>query len=69
MLRIFLFFIALIFSVTGLSYIIMYLNLFTMGYSLKEYLCYIGSKIECLVFILGYILLYISILSKERGGK
>lgn len=69
MLRIFLFFIALFISVTGLSYIIMYLNLFTMGYSIKEYLCYIGSKIECLIFILGYILLYISILPKRRDKK
>ena len=54
-------------SVIGLSYIIMYLNLLTIGYNFLEYVNFIIRRIECLNFFIGIILILISIFFK--GGK
>lgn len=64
--RIVLFLVALFLCVTSLTYSILYLNLLTMGYSLKEYFLYLSTRSECLLFFLGYPLLYLSILPKRR---
>lgn len=41
----------------SLMFLILYLNLFTIGYTFFEYLGYVASKVECLGGILGIILI------------
>ena len=53
-------------SIVGLSYIIIYLNLFTMGYSLGEYLIYIFTRYECIFFFVGYLILILAITKKKE---
>lgn len=50
----------------GLTFIIIYINLLNMGYTLLGYIKYILTHFECLIIILGIILLYLSF---ERKGK
>jgi len=64
--RIILFTIGVFLSANGLTYLIIYLNLLSMNYTIKEYLEYIFTKIECLSFVLGYILILITIFKKRR---
>ncbi|MBE6150865.1 MAG: hypothetical protein E7162_03480 [Firmicutes bacterium] len=65
--RIILFLIGFILTVIGFTFIIIYLNLTTMGYSFLEYLKYIFQRIECLFGLVGIILIIISLY--EKGGK
>ena len=46
-------------------YIISYLNLIDIGYNFKEYVYFIIRRIECLLFIVGIIILIMN----NRGGK
>ena len=55
------------FTVIGSTYIILYLNLFTIGYNFIEYVNYIIRRFECLIFIIGILLIILSIFFK--GGK
>lgn len=64
--RIFLFIVGFLLMVLGSFYIIVYINLFSLGYTIFEYLEYIFSRYECYYFIFGLILVSISIL---RGDK
>ncbi len=64
--RIFLFIVGFLLMVLGSFYIIVYINLFSLGYTIFEYLEYIFSRYECYYFIVGLILVSISIL---RGDK
>lgn len=49
----------------SLMFIIIYLNLLNMNYSLIDYILYILTHIECLIIFLGIILIIISL----RKGK
>ena len=39
--------------VIGLTYILIYINLFTFGYTIKEYLEFILKRYECYLFVIG----------------
>ena len=52
-------------TVISLSYIIIYLNLLTIGYNFLEYVKFISRRIECLNIILGIFLMSIILI----GGK
>lgn len=67
--RIILFIIGIFLSSNGLSYMIIYLNLLVMNYSITDYLRYIFTKIECLSFFVGYILILLSIYVKRRNSN
>ena len=54
-------------TVVGLMYIIVYLNLLVIGYNFFEYVNFIIRRIECLNFIIGIILILVSLFFK--GGK
>ena len=54
-------------TVIGLTYIIIYLNLIVIGYNFFEYVKFIIRRIECLNFIIGIILILLSLFYK--GGK
>lgn len=58
-------FISVILISLSITFDIIYLNLLTMGYSFIEYVNFIIRRWECLIFILGVILLYFII----RKGK
>ena len=50
----------------GLSFILFYTNLMTMGYSFFEFVQFISKRVECLLFLIGWILIVVSI---ERSRK
>lgn len=54
-------------TVIGLMYIIVYLNLLVIGYNFLEYVNFIIRRIECLNFIIGIVLILLSLFYK--GGK
>ena len=50
----------------SIFFIILYLNLFTMGYSFLDFVKFINTRLECLLFYIGVILI---IYSLERKIK
>ena len=54
-------------SVVGFVFSINYLNSITIGYSLKEYVHFISSSIECLIGPLGLLITSLAIFLP--GGK
>lgn len=52
-------------STIGLTYIVIYLNLLIMGYNIIDYLKYIFTNIESLLFFIGYVMI-ILYLRKEN---
>jgi len=52
--------------VIGCTYLVTYLNLLSLGYSLKEYFSFIMTRVECLFSIVGFLILTITIFWK--GG-
>lgn len=65
--RIFFFLIGFGLTIIGSVYILVYLNLLTIGYNFLEYVNFIIRRFECLIFIFGVIIMYISIMLP--GGK
>lgn len=62
--RIILFLIGFLLSIIGSIYIIIYLSYLSIGYSFINYLKFIMSKVECLIMLIGIILINISIFMK-----
>ena len=59
MLMVFFYFLAILFISIGLFYIIINLNLLVIDYNFSQYLIYIFTHVECLLFFLGILLLLI----------
>ena len=59
-------FIGIIFCSISTFFLIIYLNLFTMGYSFLDFVKFINTRIECLLLYVGIILI---IYSLERKIK
>lgn len=53
--------------VIGFSYLWLYLNLFSFGYSLGEYICYVLTRYECYLFVIGFILFNIFLFRKGKN--
>ena len=64
--RVFLFLIGFGLTTIGFMYIIVYLNLISIGYNFLEYVNFIIRRIECINAIIGIILMIIAI---TLGGK
>lgn len=64
--KLFLFLTGFGFMVIGFTYMIIYLNLFTLGYTITEYLLFIVTHIECLFAFIGFVLI---IISMHKGDK
>lgn len=64
--RIIYFILGIIITSSALMYIVIYLNLLRMGYSMLEYVKYVLSSIECTKIFIGIILI---ILSLKKGRK
>lgn len=56
-----------IFSIIGLFFIILYLNLLVIGYSFFEFVYFIIRSIYCDLFFIGIILIILSL--KKRRKK
>ena len=67
MLRISLFIIGYIFSVIGLFFILLYLNLLVIGYSFFEFVYFIIRSIYCDLFFIGIILIILSLRRPKNG--
>ena len=67
MLSLCLFLLGFVFSVIGLFFIILYLNLFVIGYSFFEFVYFIIRSIYCDLFFIGIILLYLSLERKKKS--
>ena len=64
--RIFFFLIGFGLSVIGFSYIILYLNLFSIGYNLYDYVNFITRRLECYYSVFGLLIMIISSIIRER---
>ena len=64
MVRVFFFLMGFGFTVMGCSFIILYLNLTTMGYNFTNYVNFISRRIECYYSIIGLIMMILSICIK-----
>lgn len=67
MARIFFFLLGFGLSVIGFMYMIIYLNLFAMGYSIIDYLVFVFTRTECIFGIIGFLIVTIAIFYK--GGS
>ena len=58
--------IGFILTTFGFFYVIVYSNLFTFGYSLKEYFLFMLTKLGLYSLILGLILIFIALIQLKR---
>ncbi len=65
-LRIFFLILGFFLMIVGLAHIIVYTNLLTFGYTVKEYFSYLVTRYECWYFIVGFLIEAIVILRKEK---
>ena len=61
-----LFLFGIIFLIIGIIPIFLYMNLLYFGYTFSEYVGYITKKIETIYAVIGFVLLNIYFLKKER---
>ena len=54
-------------TVVGFMYIIIYLNLLSIGYNFWQYVKFISSRLECLNAVLGIIIMILVVITS--GGK
>ena len=57
--------IGILFLAISFFFMILYLNLFTLEYSFFDYVHFINSRIECLIFYIGIILVIVGL--KKKG--
>lgn len=57
MLRTFLFLLGFGLTVMGCTYFLIYLNLFTVGYTFKEYFFFCIKRIECIYALVGFVMM------------
>ena len=64
MVRVFFFLLGFGLAVIGYSFIILYLNLTTMGYNFVNYVNFISRRIECYYSVIGIIIMILSLTIK-----
>lgn len=64
MMRIFFFLVGFALMVIGFSFIILYLNLLTIGYKFSVYVNFITRRIECYYALIGFIIILLTIIIK-----
>lgn len=69
MIRVFFFLLGFGLMVIGCSFIILYLNLTTIGYNFLEYVNFIIRRVECYFSIIGFIIMILSITLKGEYRK
>lgn len=66
MLRVFFFFVGFSLLVIGFTYFILYLNLFTFGYSLLDYINFIFGKYQTYLYFIGLIIVFSTIFIRKK---
>lgn len=56
----------ILFMSIGITFFVLYFNLFVFGYSFVEYLLFLFSRWECYLFFVGVILVFIGIFRKGK---
>ena len=69
MIRVFFFLLGFGLMVIGCSFIILYLNLTTIGYNFLEYVNFIIRRVKCYFSIIGFIIMILSITLKGEYRK
>lgn len=64
MIRIFFFLFGFGLMVVGFTYVILYMNLFTIEYNFMEYVNFIFSRVECYFVFIGLVILILSMFIK-----
>lgn len=64
MIRFFFFLFGFGLSIIGMMYNILYLNLLTIGYSFLDYLLFIMHRLECIMGLVGFLIISIIIFHK-----
>lgn len=64
MMRIFFFLVGFALMVLGFAFIILYLNLLTIGYNLSFYVNFITRRIECYYAFIGFIIILLTLIIK-----
>lgn len=59
-LKIIFFFTGIILTIISIVFMIIYLNLLTVGYNFHNYVKFISSRFECIIFVLGIIFIILS---------
>jgi len=67
MVRFFFFLLGFGLTIIGSVYIIIYLNLTTMGYNFLEYVNFIIRRIECLNFLFGIVIMILSLYKEDKN--
>ena len=67
MTRIFFFLVGFALMVLGLSFIILYLNLLTLGYNYSFYVYFISRRIECYYPLIGFIIVLLTIKGDKKS--
>ena len=67
MFNVLLFLSGVVFSIIGLFFIILYLNLFVIGYSFFEFVYFIIRSIYCDLFFIGIILIILSLKKRRKN--
>lgn len=67
MTRFFFFLVGFGLTLIGCIYIIIYLNLTTIGYNFLEYVKFIIRRPECLISVVGLIIIYFSIPKEDNN--
>ena len=61
------FLLGMLFMITGLTNTLIYLNLLSVGYTFSEYISFIFRRADCLIYILGLIIIYLTL--NKKGEK
>ena len=64
MMRIFFFLVGFALMVIGNTFIILYLNLLTLGYNFSFYVNFITRRIECYYAVIGFIIVLLTLIIK-----
>ena len=64
MTRIFFFLVGFALMVLGFSFLILYLNLLTIGYKFSFYVHFITRRIECYYAVIGFIIILLTLIIK-----
>ena len=67
MVRFFFFLIGFGLTLIGSLYIIIYLNLTTIGYNFSEYVNFIIRRVECWNFVIGLLIIFLSLTKEDKN--
>ena len=63
--RVLLYIVSYMMMVIGLTFMILYINLFSFGYNMYEYLEFIFTSFECILFFIGLIIISVLLLRRK----